>query len=62
MLAGAALQTLIPLAPTLPWIAMMLLIGTQVGGDGALTIYLIGETTLRQALLPPEALGRAAAT
>jgi hypothetical protein len=41
---------------------MTLLIATQVGGDGALTIYLIGETTLRQALLPPEALGRAAAT
>lgn len=62
MLAGAALQALIPLAPAVPWIAMTLLIATQVGGDGALTIYLIGETTLRQALLPPEALGRAAAT
>jgi zinc transporter ZupT len=31
-------------------------------GDGALTVYLINEATLRQRLLPPEALGRAAAT
>ena len=35
---------------------------TQVIGDGALTVYLVNETTLRQRLLPPEALGRAAAT
>jgi len=59
---GAAVQVLIPLAPALPWIAMAFLIATQVVGDGALTIYLINETTLRQRLLPPAALGRAAAT
>ena len=41
---------------------MTMLIATQVIGDGALTVYLINETTLRQRLLPPEALGRAAAT
>ncbi len=41
---------------------MTFLIATQVIGDGALTVYLINETTLRQRLLPPEALGRAAAT
>ena len=41
---------------------MTMLIVTQVIGDGALTVYLINETTLRQRLLPPSALGRAAAT
>jgi predicted MFS family arabinose efflux permease len=41
---------------------MTFLIAAQVIGDGALTVYLINETTLRQRLLPPEALGRAAAT
>ena len=59
---GAAMQVLIPLAPAVPWIAMAFLIATQVVGDGVLTIYLVNETTLRQRLLPPEALGRAAAT
>ena len=59
---GAASQVLVPLAPPLPWVAMAFLIATQVVGDGALTVYLINETTLRQRLLPPAALGRAAAT
>ena len=59
---GAAMQVLIPLAPPIPWIAMTFLIATQVIGDGVLTVYLINETTLRQRLLPPEALGRAAGT
>jgi MFS family permease len=62
LLVGALAQVLIPLAPAVPWVAMWFLIGTQVIGDGALTVYLINETTLRQRLLPPEALGRAAAT
>jgi predicted MFS family arabinose efflux permease len=59
---GAAMQVLIPLAPPIPWIAMTFLIATQVIGDGALTVCQINETTLRQRLLPPESLGRAAAT
>ena len=59
---GAAMQVFIPLAPPVPWIAMSFLILTQLIGDGVLTIYLINETTLRQRLLPPEALGRAAGT
>ena len=61
LLIGAAMQVLIPLAPPVPAIAMAFLVGTQVIGDGALTVYLVNETTLRQRLLPPEALGRAAA-
>ena len=62
LLAGAIVHVLIPLAPAVPWVAMTFLIVTQVVGDGALTVYLINETTLRQRLLPPMALGRAAAT
>jgi hypothetical protein len=41
---------------------MTFLVATQLVGDCALTIYLFNEATLRQRLLPPEALGRAAAT
>ena len=55
------MQVLIPLAPPVPAVAMMFLVGTQVVGDGAITVYLVNETTLRQRLLPPAALGRAAA-
>ena len=62
LLAGGVVQVLVPLAPAVPAVAMTFLIVTQVIGDGALTVYLINETTLRQRLLPPEALGRAAAT
>ena len=62
LLVGGAIQALVPLAPAVPAIAMTMLIVTQVVGDGALTVYLINETTLRQRLLPPEFLGRAAAT
>jgi predicted MFS family arabinose efflux permease len=59
---GAVAQILIPLAPAMPWVAMGFLVATQVIGDGAITVYLVNETTLRQRLLPPDALGRAAAT
>jgi predicted MFS family arabinose efflux permease len=62
LVVAAIVQLLIPLAPPVPWIAMICLIATQVIGDGAMTVYLVNETTLRQRLLPPEALGRAAAT
>jgi len=62
LLVAAVAQVLIPLAPAVPWTAMAFLVATQVVGDGALTVYLINETTLRQRLLPPAALGRAAAT
>jgi predicted MFS family arabinose efflux permease len=62
LLIGGVIQVLVPLAPAVPAVAMAMLIVTQVVGDGALTVYLINETTLRQRLLPPEFLGRAAAT
>ncbi len=62
LVVGAIAQVLIPLAPPTPWIAMAFLIAAQVIGDGALTVYLINETSLRQRLLPAHSLGRAAAT
>ena len=58
----AVMQVFIPLAPAVPWLAMMFLIAAQVFGDGAMTVYLVNETTLRQRLLPQKSLGRAAAT
>jgi predicted MFS family arabinose efflux permease len=58
----AVMQVFIPLAPAVPWIAMLFLVAQQVVGDGAMTVYLVNETTLRQRLLPQEALGRSAAT
>jgi zinc transporter ZupT len=41
---------------------MLFLVAQQIVGDGAMTVYLVNETTLRQRLLPQEALGRSAAT
>jgi predicted MFS family arabinose efflux permease len=58
----ALMQVFIPLAPAVPWIAMLFLVAQQIVGDGAMTVYLVNETTLRQRLLPQEALGRSAAT
>ena len=59
----AVMQVFIPLAPgDAPWVAMSFLVAQQVVGDGAMTVYLVNETTLRQRLLPQQALGRAAAT
>ena len=59
----AVMQVFIPLAPgNAPWIAMSFLVAQQLVGDGAMTVYLVNETTLRQRLLPAQALGRAAAT
>jgi MFS family permease len=57
-----AMQALVPLAPPVPVVAISFLVATQLVGDGALTVYLVNETTLRQRLLPADALGRAAAT
>ena len=58
----AVMQAFIPLAPAVPSIALLFLIAAQVVGDGAMTVYLVNEITLRQQLLPQEALGRSAAT
>jgi predicted MFS family arabinose efflux permease len=58
----AVMQVFIPLAAAVPALAILMLIAAQIIGDGAMTVYLVTETTLRQRLLPRDALGRAAAT
>lgn len=62
LVLGGAMQVFVPLAPPVPMVAMCFLISQQVVGDGALTVYMINEATLRQRLLPADVLGRAAAT
>jgi predicted MFS family arabinose efflux permease len=50
---------LIPLAPTNSWLAAAAFLGaSQLLGDLGFPIYGIHETTLRQAVAPPELLGR----
>ena len=54
---------LIPLAPAgLPVVAFAFLVGQQLIGDGAVTLYHVTETSVRQARVPDRALGRVAAT
>lgn len=48
---------LIPLAASLPWPVVILLIG-QVVGDSALTVYFINAVSLRQSVTPDHMLGR----
>jgi MFS family permease len=62
LLVAAVMHMFVPLAPAVPWMALGCLVAAQLIGDGAMTVYHINETTLRQQTLPPEALGRAAAT
>ena len=51
---------LIPLAHGAPALAMALLVAGQLLGDALRTVMQIGETSLRQAVLPLADLGRAA--
>jgi len=49
---------LLPLAHSAGLLAFALLIGQQVIGDGGVTIFEINQSSLRQTLAPPRALGR----
>jgi Na+/melibiose symporter-like transporter len=49
---------LIPLAGVVPAFAVPLWMAAQLVGDMAFTIYSINEVSLRQAVAPPEVLGR----
>jgi MFS family permease len=51
---------LIPLASGAPLTAMALLAAAQLAGDSLRTVKEIGQTSLRQAVMPAEQLGRAA--
>jgi MFS family permease len=63
MLLASVGFALIPLAPAaMPILAFGFLVGQQLIGDGAVTIYDIAETSVRQARVHDRALGRVAAT
>jgi predicted MFS family arabinose efflux permease len=58
-LLGGAMALIVPLAGGAPLLAMTILTVGQVLGDGLQTAAEIGAVSVRQAVLPPEALGRA---
>lgn len=63
MLVATLGFALIPLAPaSIPVLAFAFLVGQQLIGDGAVTLYDVAETSVRQALVDDRALGRVAAT
>jgi MFS family permease len=53
---------LIPLAQGATLVAALLLIGQQILGDGAMTLYQINHVSLRQAITPNGLLGRVKAS
>lgn len=57
LLQGFA-SALVPLAHGTPLEAMLYLMGAQLFGDSAATVYIINETSLRQTVVPFELLGR----
>ena len=63
MLVASVGFALIPLAPaSLPVLAFGFLVAQQLIGDGAVTLYDVTETSVRQARVQDRALGRVAAT
>jgi MFS family permease len=63
MLVATVGFALIPLAPAaMPVLAFGFLVGQQLIGDGAVTLYDVAETSVRQARVHDRALGRVAAT
>jgi len=63
MLAAAAGNALIPLAPAgAPLLAAAFLVGQQIIGDGGVTAYDITEQSVRQATIDNRLLGRASST
>jgi MFS family permease len=63
MLVASVGFALIPLAPAaMPVLAFGFLVGQQLIGDGAVTLYDVAETSVRQARVHDRALGRVAAT
>lgn len=63
MLLVAAGNALIPLAPAgAPAVAILFLVGQQLVGDSAMTVYDVTETSVRQALVHERSLGRVSST
>src|SRR4029453_5543028 len=59
---GGAFQGLVPLAHGTAFVAGLYLLGAQIIGDGLMTIAVINDVSLRQALVPDAYLGRVSAT
>ncbi len=59
---GGACQLLVPLAHGGPWAAGAYLVAAQVLGDGLMTVALVNDVSLRQALVDDAVLGRVSAT
>jgi predicted MFS family arabinose efflux permease len=51
-------EALTPLATVADAVGIVLLVGQQLLGDAALTVFEINQVSLRQAIAPPRALGR----
>lgn len=63
MLLAALGNLLIPLAPAgAPLVAVAFLLGQQLIGDSAITLYDVTETSVRQAFVDDRALGRVASS
>lgn len=63
MLVAALGNLLIPLAPAgAPLVAVVFLVGQQLVGDSAVTMYEVTETAVRQAFVHDRALGRVASS
>jgi MFS family permease len=63
MLLAALGNLFIPLAPAgAPAVAILLLVGQQLVGDSAVTLYDVTETSVRQAFVHDRALGRVASS
>jgi hypothetical protein len=63
MLLAAVGNLLIPLAPAgAPLVAVAFLLGQQLIGDSAITMYDVTETSVRQAFVDDRALGRVASS
>ena len=59
LLLSAGASFLLPLANVVPGTAVATLIAGQIIGDAGMTIFVIGETSLRQFIVPNALLGRA---
>jgi predicted MFS family arabinose efflux permease len=59
--AYAIALALVPLARAPLWLGTFMLMAAQLGGDGFAMAFIIPINSLRQAVLPPAALGRTAA-
>jgi predicted MFS family arabinose efflux permease len=59
VLLSAAAGLLLPLANLVPGTAVATLTAGQIIGDAGMTLFMIGETSLRQIIVPNALLGRA---